>query len=155
MYHPVIIAATVLFLVVNLYLIIKTVKAFKKHQAVKKWRPVKGTVQSFDIQKVIKSNMKSTFVETTYEVYLSYRYKALGSIYTLEVTRMVPTEELAQEFQIGDQATLYFDPLRPQDSSDKAGTPAKIANILAIFVIFNIFATGILANIYDSFSTGP
>lgn len=90
---------------------------------------------------------------TSYDLYLTYRYKITGQIFTRELTKTVYSEEAANAIKVGDISTIYVDPEQPDQARDERGNIIDILGVLAALIVANLIGAGILYQINSFFSS--
>ncbi len=89
----------------------------------------------------------------SYDLYLTYRYKIAGQIFTRELMKTVYSEEAADAIKVGDMSTIYVDPKQPDQAHDERGNIIDILGVLAALIVANLVGAGILYQINSFFSS--
>ena len=152
--NPVMIIAILLLITANGFLIVKTVKTWRNYSASQNWIETKAQIENIERQKIILSEgsgMGGT--STSYDLYLTYRYKITGQIFTRELTKTVYSEEAANAIKVGDISTIYVDPEQPDQARDERGNIIDILGVLAALIVANLIGAGIMYQINSFFSS--
>ena len=151
--NPVFIIALVLLIGANGFLIFKTVKTWLDYTDSQSWIETEARIENIERQKVIESegrNVGATSI--SYDLYLTYRYKAAGQIFKRELIKTVYSEEEADAVQVGDPSTVYVNPKQPDQVRDERGNIVDIVGVIAALIVANLFGAGILYQINSFFS---
>jgi len=152
--NPVFIIAILILIGANGFLIFKTVKTWLNYSASQHWIETKSRIDNIERQRVSVSEGSGMPASTTsYELYVTYRYKAAGQIFTRELIKTVYSEKEADAIQVGDVSTIYVDPTQPDQAWEERGNVIDIFGVLAALIAANLIGAGILYQINSFFSS--
>lgn len=111
----------IIFLLVGLFVTLRAIKDWRRYRDSESWAAVPGQITTSNV-----TSHRSSKGGTTYGIFITYTYQVMGQSYQgnqfsfgSEGTRYgtrSKAEAMLSNYQIGSQATVYYDPNDPKQA---------------------------------------